>query len=145
MLTLTIITIPFAAAARALKLSGNPIRSSTGTTLTLSWKTLSPVESRGTIIAFQINVSEMEGGDSRAGTEQVEQDSCSEIGEPCALRDGRSEVCCLVRVNQSSASISSLRPHRAYTVTIAAVNGAGLGERSEPVTVPGGGTLYMCC
>lgn len=139
---ITLIVFCFVAAARVLKLSGNPVRSSSGTTLTLSWQRLSPVESRGTIIAFQINISERVDEEISSDAEQVEQGSCIEIGEPCTLRDGRSEVCCLVWGNQSSANITDLRPHLAYNVSIAAVNGAGLGERSKPVTVPGIGYRF---
>ena len=43
----------------------------------------------------------------------------------------------MVPPDQTSVIITGLGPSQAYTVTVSAGNGAGLGEKSEPLTAQG--------
>ena len=103
------------------------MRSSSGDAITVTWKAPNPVESRGIITQYQIDFSEATGGSGRR-----RRQGCQAGG--CALPAGATGGCCLVPSDQTSATISGLDPSRAYSVTVSAGNGAGQGEKSEPVT-----------
>ena len=100
----------------------------TGGHLFVMWEKLSPVESRGFITGYQVVFSE-------ATDDNSDQGACQIRG--CALFDGATGGCCQVPSHQFSVNITGLDMSKAYTATVSASNGAGQGERSEPVTTEG--------
>ena len=110
-----------------MQVVGDPVRSSSGDAITVTWRAPNPVESRGIITQYQIDFSEATGGSGRR-----RRQGCQTGG--CALPAGATGGCCLVPSDQTSATISGLDPSKAYSVTVSAGNEAGQGEKSEPVT-----------
>ena len=105
----------------------DPERSSSGRFMMVMWERPNPVESRGIITHFQVDFSEANGDSNRRKRQKICQ-----TGD-CALAPGDTGGCCSVPPDQTSVIIIGLDPSQAYTVTVSAGNGAGQGEKSEPV------------
>ena len=119
------------AGSEAVQLVSNPERSSSGRLMIVMWERPNPLESRGIITHFQVNFSEATVDSNRRKRQEI----CQTGG--CALASGDRGGCCVVPPDHTSVIITGLGPSQAYTVTVSAGNGAGLGEKSKPLTVQG--------
>ena len=120
-------------------MGGKPLRSDNGD-IVLLWETPSPMQARGIITSYQINFKEALTSDLD-GARQRRQDDCAR--DECVLKTGHTQGCCLVGAGQTSATISGLDPSMAYSVSVTAVNGAGLGE-AQIFTVEADGEDESC-
>ena len=97
-------------------------REGDGSSMIVTWDLLSPVEARGFLEFYQVAYMQ--------STTQRKRQVTTCLQAPAVCMQSPCQVC----PNQSMVTIGRLNESAAYSVTVAARNGAGLGTVSEPVS-----------
>ena len=131
-------------------------------TVTVEWGTVPCPDQNGVITSYTISILRMSdssrGNLSGSGNGRGcgRGSGCgSRHGNGSGLKSGRGIGCSVpvieeggndtvsVSVPERNAKLTGLRPSTNYSITVAAVNSAGIGKHSEPLFVVTDGQLYI--
>ena len=130
-------------------------------TVTVQWGTVSCPDQNGVITGYTISISRMSDSSSGNISGSGNGRGCgsgsgcgSGHGNGSGLKSGRGIGCSVpvieegvndtasVSVPERNATLTGLRPSTNYSITVAAVNSAGIGKQSEPLFVVTDGQFY---
>ena len=130
-------------------------------TVTVLWGAVPCPDQNGVITGYTISISRMSDSSSGNVSGSGNGRGCgsgsgcgSRHGNGSGLKSGRGIGCSVpvieesvndtvsVSVPERNATLTGLRPSTKYSITVVAVNGAGIGKQSEPLFVVTAGQFY---
>ena len=107
---------------------GVMVNRTSGQEMTVTWTPLTLVEARGIIASYTVFITNGGGGEVKR-----QSGGCTPDSSPCTVDS-----------DQSSVNVTGLDPKQSYSVSVAAVTGAGAGGQSETQIAQGGVPIFTC-